>query len=120
MNETYTFDEIYTIEIPDGLPETKTVLTQVEFVLASVRARGGHLIKFIHDERLGKSVSRLRGEIRRQLRACKKEGRVVVMIPGEKFSMADSMTRYLIDKCPQVELDPDMDRQNANITVVYC
>ena len=120
MIEAYASAEIYTIEIPDGLPETKTVLTQVEFVLASVRARGGHLIKFIHDERLGKSVSRLRGEIRRQLRACKKEGRVVVMIPGEKFSMADSMTRYLIDKCPQVELDPDMDRQNANLTVVYC
>ena len=60
MNETYTFDEIYQIELQEGLPETKTVLTQVEFVLASVRARGGHLIKFIHDERLGKSVARLR------------------------------------------------------------
>ena len=120
MDQTYTFDEICKIEILPGLPETKTVLTQVEFVLASVRARGGHLIKFIHDDSLGKSVIRLRGEIRRLLRACKKEGRVVLVIPGEKFSFSDNVTRYLIDKCPQVELDPDLDRQNANITVVYC
>lgn len=120
MDDTYTFDEIYKIEIPEGLPEAKTALTQVEFVLASVRARGGHLIKFVHDESLGRSLPRLRGEIRRLLRACKKEGRVTVMIPGERFSMADSMTRYLIDKCPQVELDADMDKQNEHITVVYC
>lgn len=116
---TYTFDEIYKIEIPEGLPEAKTALTQVEFELASVRARGGHLIKFVHDESLGRSVARLRGEIRRLLRACKKEGRIVLMIPGEKFSMSDGITRYLADKCPQVELDVDMDKKNEYITVVY-
>lgn len=117
--ETYTFDEVYRIELIEGLPETRTVLTQVEFLLASVRARGGHLIKLIHDQSLGKSVVRLRGEIRRLLRACQKEGRVIVMIPGEHFSMSDSMTRYVIDKCPQIELDVDMDEKNEYITVVY-
>jgi hypothetical protein len=116
---TYTFDAICKIEVPEGLPETKTALTQVEFELASVRARGGHLIKFIHDESLGKSVVRLRGEIRRLLRVCKKEGRIILMIPGEKFSMSDGITRYLADKRPQVELDVDMDKKNEYITVVY-
>ena len=36
------------------------------------------------------------------------EGRIVLMIPGEKFSMSDALTRYLVDKCPQVELDMDL------------
>ncbi|MBQ8351434.1 MAG: hypothetical protein IJY20_05275, partial [Clostridia bacterium] len=112
---TYTFDEVYHIEIPEGLPETKTALTQVEFEVASVRARGGHLIKFVHDESLGKSVVRLRGEIRRLLRVFKKEGRIILMIPGEKFSMSDGVTRYLADKCPQIELDIDMDKKNEFI-----
>ncbi len=119
LQDTYTFDEICRLERIEGLPEAKTVLTQVEFTLASVRARGGRLIKFIHDEQMGHSLARLRGEVRRLLRSCQKEGRVVLMIPGEKFSMSDAMTRYLVDKCPKVELDVDMDQRNEYITVVY-
>lgn len=119
LDETYTFDEICHITIPDGLPETKTALKQVEFTVASVRALGGHLIKFVHDESLGTSRVRLRGEIRRLLRVMRREGRIQLMIPGEDFSMADTATRYLADKCPQVELDMDIDKKNENITVIY-
>ena len=118
-NMSYTFDQVYTITLAEGQPEAKSVLTQVEFVLASLRARGGHLLKLVHDESLGRSLVRLRGEVRRLLRAAKKEGRVLLMIPGEKFSAADDMTRYLIEKRPGVELDEDMDKKNDHITVVY-
>ena len=118
-DETYTFDETCRIEIPEGFPGTKTALKQVEFSLASLRARGGHLMKFVHDESLGGAQTRLRNEIRRFLRVYKKEERIILMIRGEDFGMADPMTRYLVDKCPQVELDWDMDKGNANITVVY-
>ena len=118
-DETYTYDEIFVLEIIEGLPEAKTVLKQTEFELASLRARGGHLIKFIHDSRLGTSQERLRAELRRQLRVFRKEGRIILMIPGESFSMADNSTRYLVDKCPQVELDLDMDKKNDDFTIVY-
>lgn len=115
----YPFDAVCKIELVEGQPEAKTALKQVEFELASVRARGGHLLKIVHDESLGKSAVRLRGEIRRLLRSCKKTGRVILMIPGESFSMADGMTRYLADKCPQIELAPDLDKKNDAITIVY-
>ena len=119
-DETYAFDEVYHIELQEGLPKTKNALMQVEYVLASVRVRGGHLIKFIHDEQPGKTATRLRAEVRRLLRAYIKEGRVRLVIPGERFAMADGTTRYLIDKCPRVGLDPDLDMRNEDITVVYC
>ena len=119
LDETYTFDQICKIHIPEGLPETKTALKQVEFTVASVRALGGRLIKFVHDSSLGSSQVRLRGEIRRLLRVMRKEGRIQLMIPGEDFSMSDIATRYLVDKCPQVELDLDIEKKNENITVVY-
>lgn len=118
-DETYTYDEIFTLEIAEGLPEAKTVLKQTEFELASLRARGGHLIKFVHDSRLGGSQERLRAELRRQLRVFRKEGRIILMIPGESFSMSDNSTRYLVDKCPQVELDREMDKKNDDFTIVY-
>ena len=117
--QTYTFDEVIRVEVPNGLPGTKTALKQVEFALASVRARGGHLVKLVHDEGLGAARVRLRSEIRRMLRVYKKEDRILLMIRGEDFSMSDNLTRYLADRCPQVELDPDMDRGNENITLVY-
>ena len=118
LDETYTFDETIHIVIPEGLPGTKTALKQLEFELASIRARGGRLIKVIHDETLGAAQVRLRGELRRFLRVYKKEGRILLMIRGEDFSNSDPLTRYLIDKHPQVELDVDMDKGNSNITVV--
>lgn len=118
LDETYTFDETIRIVIPEGLPGTKTALKQLEFELASIRARGGRLIKVIHDETLGAAQVRLRGELRRFLRVYKKEGRILLMIRGEDFSNSDPLTRYLIDKHPQVELDVDMDKGNSNITVV--
>ena len=119
QKETYTFYDICRVEVPEGLPGTKTALKQVEFALASVRARGGHLMKLIHDESLGDARVRLRGEIRRMLRVYKKEGRIILMIRGEDFAMSDSLTRYLSDRCPQIELDSDMDQANENITIVY-
>ena len=118
LDETYTFDETIHIVIPEGLPGTKTALKQLEFELASIRARGGRLIKVIHDETLGAAQVRLRGELRRFLRVYKKEGRILLMIRGEDFSNSDPLIRYLIDKHPQVELDVDMDKGNSNITVV--
>ncbi len=119
MNRDYIFDEIYRTKVPDGMPSTKTVLKQVEFVLADVRARGGHLVKLIHDSSLGISQARLTEEIRRFLRAYKKEGRIVLMIPGKNLKMTDTMTRYLVEKCPQIELDADMEQGNDTITVVF-
>ena len=118
MDDTYTFDETIRIEIPEGLPGTKTALKQLEFALASIRARGGRLIKVVHDEGLGSAQVRLRGELRRFLRVYKKEGRILLMIRGEDFSSSDPVTRYLVDKHPRVELDVDMDKGNGNITVV--
>lgn len=118
-NDTYTFDEIYTIEPIEGISEVKSALKQVEFTVASVRARGGHLIKFVHDGTLGRAQDRVRMEVRRFLRAQKKEKHILLMISGEEFSMTDDATRYLSDKCPRVELDPDLDRRNGDITIVY-
>jgi len=118
-DDTYTYDEIFPLEITEGLPEAKTALKQVEFELASMRARGGHLMKIVHDGRLGSSRERLRAEVRRQLRVFRKEGRIVLMIPGESFSMTDNATRYLVDRCPQVELDRDIDKKNGDFTLVY-
>ena len=117
--QSYIFDDILDVEIREGLPGTKTALKQVEFALASVRARGGHLVKIIHDEKLGAARLRLRSEIRRMLRVYKKEERILLMIRGEDFSMADNMTRYLSDRSPQIELDSDMEQGNENITIVY-
>ena len=118
IDEIYTFDEIYHVRVLEGLPQTKTVLKQVEYTVASTRALGGKLLKLVHDETLGPSQARLRAEIRRLLRVMQREGRIRLMIPGEQFSMSDTATRYLADKCPQVELDLDMDKKNGNITVV--
>ena len=72
-SDTYTFDEVYKIVIAEGFPTTKCALKQVEFTLARVRADGGHLIKFIHDKDLGPGRDRLRGEVRRLLRAERKD-----------------------------------------------
>ncbi len=112
-------DEIVNIEVHAGVSETKTALKQLEFALASIRVRGGHLVKVVHDETLGASRVRIRSEIRRSLRAMKKEGRIILFVNGEDLSLQDSVSCYLVDRRPGVTRDPDWAQGNENITLVY-
>lgn len=85
---------------------------EIEFAVASLRARGGTLMKILHG---GKQF---RQDVRKCLRSLQKTGRISVFIPGERFDREDIESQYLLNKFPSVGTDPDLDAANDNISVI--
>ena len=67
----------------------------LEFALASLRARGGHVLCVHHADK------KVRAHLRKTARRLKGEGRVSFFIPGEQLSPEDAETRYLLEKFPE-------------------
>ncbi|NLK40188.1 MAG: hypothetical protein GX303_08140 [Clostridiales bacterium] len=111
--------EIYTINLELGRPDVQSALKHAEFSIASVRAQGGRLIKFIHGYGSSGKGGKIRTQVRKMLNSYKQKGRVSVCVYGENFSIFDAGTRYLLDRYPSLAKDPDLNRGNMGITFVY-
>lgn len=93
-------DELYQVNVELGNPEPKQAVKYLEFVIASVRARGGRVIKIWHGNADTESRGRLKEPIRAALRRFKRAGRIDFFICGEDYTEEDEATRYLIDRHP--------------------
>ncbi|MBQ2732566.1 MAG: hypothetical protein IJF74_00255 [Clostridia bacterium] len=95
---------------------SRAMLIDAEFNIASVKADGGGLIKFIHGVGRGSSVRRR--SLRSHLRNAVRRGSVKQMLEGERFSSEDRLSRYFCNFHPELNDDPDINGKNANITFV--
>ena len=86
--------------------------------LNAAQKAGIHLIKVIHGWGSSGEGGTLGPAIRRSLRLRVKEGRALVLIPGERFSSDTLEGRELAQRNPSARSDPDFNRANPGITVV--
>ncbi|MDY5941034.1 MAG: hypothetical protein SPJ23_05215 [Eubacteriales bacterium] len=88
------------------------MLVNAEFSVACVRAEGGGILKFIHA-----SLAQ-RDAFRAHLRKAQRLHNAKEMIPGERFSLEDNITRYLCSLDSGLSSDPDLGKGNNLITVI--
>ena len=110
-------ETFYQVNLELGAPELKSVKKQVAYTIASVRARGGHIIKLWHGSGETESGGRLKEPVRALLRKYKRERMISFFILGEDFSEENEESRYLIEKYPDI-LDEDEDFGHRN--AAYC
>jgi hypothetical protein len=84
---------------------------QIEFLVASIRARGGKLLKLRHS-------SELKQGVRRYLKKLRAEERISFFVEGERFSESDVGSIYLVEKYPAVANDPDLAAADPHVTVL--
>ena len=112
-------NSIYVIDFEKEYTTVRGSLLRVSFELATARAMGVAVVKVIHGKRETGGVNYLGRQTRTLLRREFREGRLRMVICGEKFQRGNSMTDDLIENCPYVDLDPDLDDPSAAFTVVY-
>lgn len=93
-------DELYQISVENGNPEPKNAVKYLRFIIASVRAREGRILKVWHGNADTESKGRLKGPIRAALRKMKREGTISFFICGEDFCEEDAASRYMIERFP--------------------
>ncbi|MDD6980505.1 MAG: hypothetical protein ACI4SP_03280 [Eubacteriales bacterium] len=93
-------EPLYQVNLELGNPEPKRAVKYLEFIIASVRANNGKVIKAWHGNAETESHGALKAPIRAALRRLKRQGRVNFFICSENYNENDEASRYLIDKYP--------------------
>ncbi len=90
----------------------RLMLIRAEYIFASARHSDECVIKFI--TRTPFMTEKLRACIRSWIR----EKKISFMIYGEKFSLRDEKTQFLLNHFPAEANDPDMGKENSFATIV--
>lgn len=110
---------IYVIDLEKEHTTVRESLLRISLELATARAMGVSVVKIVHGMREPDRVNYLGRRVRTLVRAEFRAGRLRMVIRGEHYTRDDSMTADLIENCPYVDSDPDLDAPTAAFTVVY-
>jgi hypothetical protein len=109
---------VRTINVEAGRPSLDEAR---RFLLAQMQAAaqdGIRILKVIHGYGSSGAGGVLCAGIRKSLRLRVKEGKALVIIPGERFSSDFVETRDLLARRPELRRDRDLNRANPGITLV--
>lgn len=109
---------VYVAHIKAGLPRVGEARQRLAAELDRARASGAVAVKVIHGYGSSGVGGALREAIRRSLQKRRKEGRVRAFVAGEKWDLFDPVAREVLEACPDLARDPDLNRYNEGITVV--
>lgn len=109
---------LYVVNIKAGLPGVEEARRLLAGEMARARAAGASAMKIIHGYGSTGQGGTLREAIRRSLRKRKKEGAIRAFAVGEKWDLFDPAAREILEACPELARDPDLNRYNEGITIV--
>lgn len=90
----------------------RDMLVDAEFSAACERAAGGGILKFRHASLAQRDAFRAHFRKAQRLHNAKE------LVPGERFSPEDNITRYLCSLDAELGADPDLGQANNLITLL--
>ena len=106
------------VNLEAGFPSVEEARRRLLTELEAARKSGVRLLKVVHGWGSSGEGGRLGPAIRRSLRLRVKDGRVSLLVAGERFSSDSNEGRELALRHPAVRSDRDWNRANPGITVV--
>jgi len=107
-----------TLNLEKGHPSVDEARRRLIAELAAMRKSGVRLLKVVHGWGSSGVGGKIGPAIRKSLRLRVKEGKAVLIVPGERFSGDTIEGRELASRYPSVRSDCDWNRVNPGVTVV--
>jgi hypothetical protein len=107
------------IDIEYGMPTTDVAMPLLRERLKAARQRGAKTVKIIHGYGSSGKGGGLRKATLALLDRMQKSQAIKAYVDGERWSKFDFNTLRLIDRHPTLYGDPDLERYNRGITVVF-
>jgi Smr domain len=107
------------IHIEYGMPTVDVAMPLLTERLRAMKKSGVKVVKIIHGYGSTGKGGRLRKATQTLLDELKKSGSIKEFVGGEQWSKLELRTLTLIDRMPQLFKDPDLERSNRGITVVF-
>jgi hypothetical protein len=101
-----------------GMPTTETALKKLSAEMSKAKREGILVLKVIHGYGSSGVGGKLKVEVRRYMVFRKNEKVISAFVPGDRWSIFDSDARYILDHCPEMRKDTDLENCNDGITVV--
>ncbi len=111
-------EKIRVYSVKAGLPTVQEARQRLNAEIDKARQSGVMVLKVIHGYGSSGVGGALRDAIRRSLQKRRKEGRIRAFVIGEKWSVFEEAARQMLEACPELSKDPDLDRYNEGITLV--
>lgn len=106
------------VRIKEGMPTVQQARRRLSTEIELGRRRGVRVIKLIHGYGSSGVGGKLRRALRRTLEELQSAGQVLRIVAGEDFTIFDGGARALLEACPELRQDPDLERGNAGVTFV--
>lgn len=106
------------VRIKEGMPTVEQARLRLGTEIDVARAHGVRVLKLIHGYGSSGRGGRLRGALRSSLEELAGRGMVRRFVPGEQWSIFDEASRALLESCPELRRDRDLEHGNAGITLV--
>jgi hypothetical protein len=109
---------IQTVMLKQGQPTVEQARARLNAELDRAAKSGVRVLKLVHGYGASGFGGAIRDAIRRSLRKRVKEGIIACFVAGESWSVFDESARRLLDACPELARDADLNRYNEGMTFV--
>lgn len=106
------------LNIKSDMPTVDEARRRLIQELQRAKARGIKAIKLIHGYGSTGVGGRLRDGLRSSLARRRKEGLIQAYVIGEKWSIFEDAARAVLEACPELRGDSDLDRFNEGVTII--
>ncbi len=106
------------VNLEAGKPTVEEARRKLIDAIEQARKDGTRALKVIHGYGSSGGGGKIRDGVRKSLSLRRKEGKIVMYVPGEKWSALETGTQELLELYTEIRRDTDLGRGNEGITIV--
>jgi hypothetical protein len=106
------------INIETGRPTVEVAERRLSFEISTAKREGVAVLKVIHGYGSSGAGGRIKEMVGRVLAARKREGNIKAFASGEEWSIFHNKAREILQACPELGRDRDLDSHNEGISIV--
>ena len=106
------------VALKAGMPTVMEARARLKTELNTAKNRGTKVLKLIHGYGSSGVGGSLKDAIHKSLHRRKKEGKIRSYVAGEKWDIFEDSVREILEECPELARDRDLNKYNEGITIV--
>jgi hypothetical protein len=111
-------DKVRVFTVKAGMPSVEEARSRLNAEIDKAKRSGTVVLKVVHGYGSSGVGGALRDAVRRSLQKRRKEGKIRAFVIGEKWTVFEEAARQLLEECPELNKDPDLDGYNEGIVLV--
>lgn len=106
------------VNIEEGMPRVDEARDRLMKEIQKAKVNKVSALKIIHGYGSTGQGGALKIAINKSLSRMVKEGKLRAVVPGDNWSIFDNDSRVILEHCPNLNKDHDLEKGNPGITVV--